>query len=260
MKSPSAIAQSCSHRHGAGTRPIRECDRMPLSPTISKSHVPSRFAGSSRAHESRSPLSRPSSDISVSTPDGPSNHVSCALPVGSVSCDHITLSCPSPARRGVSTIPEGDTNINAIIKMTSPFGRRLGRPQLLDCHFIYYVCINISERGIGHPEIIELAGVFFPANVDILNPRHLGTFPKPADQGFDLAFFPFGYDFDAAVVDVPHPALEAERRRPSAGMVAKEHSLNPSRNKRVSPCVHGRAKFSTSRPGRKEFGETLKDF
>ena len=110
MKSPSAIAQSCSHRHGAGTRPIRECDRMPLSPTISKSHVPSRFAGSSRAHESRSPLSRPSSDISVSTPDGPSNHVSCALPVGSVSCDHITLSCPSPARRGVSTIPEGDTN------------------------------------------------------------------------------------------------------------------------------------------------------
>jgi hypothetical protein len=70
----------------------------------------------------------------------------------------------------------------------------------------------------------------------------------------------FGDDFDAAVVDVPHPALEAERRRPSPGMVAKEHSLNPSRNKRVSPCVHGRAKFSTSRPGRKEFGETLKDF
>ena len=107
----SAIGRSGSHPREVYRPPARECGRLPPSPTESRSYAPSRSVESGRAHEAPPLRSAPSSDISESIQDVPSNRASCARPLGTVSRDHITRPCTSPARRGVSTIPDGDTNL-----------------------------------------------------------------------------------------------------------------------------------------------------
>ena len=102
----SAAARSCSHSCAACSPPERECGRLPLSPTISSTRAPSRSAGSEHAHEAPPPPLAPSCDISVSTPDVPSNRVSCARPVGIASRDHITRLCASPEGQGFPPSPK----------------------------------------------------------------------------------------------------------------------------------------------------------
>ena len=121
------LAETC----GRYARSERECDRLPPCRTESFAHL------------CRHPPSVPSFDILESKPNGLSNRSSCARPIDIISCDHITRSYSSPARRGLSTSLSRTlilfTFINAYEAKTCSLA-----------HVLHYCVDNISAYVGGH--------------------------------------------------------------------------------------------------------------
>ncbi len=68
---------------------------------------------------------------------------------------------------------------------------------------------NLQNPSVVDGKVAELPGRSCPAQLQIVDPRQLGTSPAPVDHRLDGAFFPLENRFDPAVGTIPAPAVDA---------------------------------------------------